>query len=102
MGNDSVSEITKEAKAPVISPEANAPAGGSTERVTDKLRILSIDGGGVRGIIPATILEYLENELQVKSFWPRPSSSEIMQSGVHPPTLPSKITGHWYSVRIII
>jgi patatin-like phospholipase/acyl hydrolase len=31
-----------------------------------KLRILSIDGGGVRGIIPATILEYLEKELQVK------------------------------------
>jgi hypothetical protein len=32
----------------------------------EMLTILSIDGGGVRGIIPATILEYLENELQVK------------------------------------
>ncbi len=32
----------------------------------DKLRILSIDGGGVRGVIPATILNYLEKELQVK------------------------------------
>jgi patatin-like phospholipase/acyl hydrolase len=30
----------------------------------DKLRILSIDGGGVRGVIPATILNYLEKELQ--------------------------------------
>lgn len=29
-----------------------------------KIRILSIDGGGVRGIIPATILESLERELQ--------------------------------------
>ncbi|NQX81252.1 MAG: patatin-like phospholipase family protein [Flavobacteriaceae bacterium] len=28
-----------------------------------KLRVLSIDGGGVRGIIPATILEYVENKL---------------------------------------
>ncbi|CAK8568259.1 unnamed protein product [Lathyrus sativus] len=26
--------------------------------------ILSIDGGGIRGLIPATILEYLESELQ--------------------------------------
>lgn len=27
--------------------------------------ILSIDGGGVRGIIPATILGFLETQLQV-------------------------------------
>lgn len=27
--------------------------------------ILSIDGGGIRGIIPATILAFLESELQV-------------------------------------
>eukprot|EP00253_Pinus_taeda_P011516 PITA_11516 len=30
----------------------------------DKITILSIDGGGVRGIIPATILEFLEETLQ--------------------------------------
>ncbi|MBC7450647.1 MAG: patatin-like phospholipase family protein [Cytophagales bacterium] len=29
-----------------------------------KYRILSIDGGGVRGIIPATIIVYIENRLQ--------------------------------------
>ncbi|KAI8549869.1 hypothetical protein RHMOL_Rhmol06G0058400 [Rhododendron molle] len=29
------------------------------------ITVLSIDGGGVRGIIPATILEYLESQLQV-------------------------------------
>jgi patatin-like phospholipase/acyl hydrolase len=27
--------------------------------------ILSIDGGGVRGIIPAVVLTFLESELQV-------------------------------------
>jgi hypothetical protein len=27
--------------------------------------VLSIDGGGVRGIIPAKILEFLESQLQV-------------------------------------
>ncbi|GLJ39127.1 hypothetical protein SUGI_0797520 [Cryptomeria japonica] len=30
----------------------------------DMITILSIDGGGVRGIIPATILEFLETQLQ--------------------------------------
>jgi uncharacterized protein len=32
-----------------------------------KVRILSLDGGGMRGIIPATVLEYLENKLIEKS-----------------------------------
>ncbi|MGA9325617.1 MAG: patatin-like phospholipase family protein, partial [Salegentibacter sp.] len=32
-----------------------------------KIRILSLDGGGIRGIIPATILSYLEDELKEKS-----------------------------------
>ena len=32
-----------------------------------KVRILSIDGGGIRGIISAVILEYIENKLKEKS-----------------------------------
>lgn len=28
-----------------------------------KIRVLSLDGGGIRGIIPATVLEYVENKL---------------------------------------
>lgn len=31
----------------------------------DLITILSIDGGGIRGIIPGTILAVLESELQV-------------------------------------
>ncbi len=30
----------------------------------NKVRVLSIDGGGIRGIIPATILVYMESEIQ--------------------------------------
>jgi patatin-like phospholipase/acyl hydrolase len=32
-----------------------------------KIKILSIDGGGIRGIIPGTILNYLETALQKES-----------------------------------
>jgi hypothetical protein len=30
------------------------------------ITVLSIDGGGIRGIIPGTILAFLESELQVE------------------------------------
>lgn len=36
--------------------------------------ILSIDGGGIRGIIPGTILAYLESQLQVYIFIILPES----------------------------
>ncbi|EMS67455.1 Patatin-08 [Triticum urartu] len=40
-----------------------APAAAATKQ-DGELRILCIDGGGIRGLIPAKILEYLEAELQ--------------------------------------
>jgi patatin-like phospholipase/acyl hydrolase len=32
-----------------------------------KVRILSLDGGGIRGVIPATIVEYIEEQLKAKT-----------------------------------
>ncbi len=32
-----------------------------------KIRILSLDGGGIRGILPGTILTYIEEQLQLKT-----------------------------------
>jgi Patatin len=32
-----------------------------------KIRILSLDGGGIRGIIPATIMVEIENRLQMRT-----------------------------------
>ena len=32
-----------------------------------KVRILALDGGGIRGIIPATIMQYVESEIQRKT-----------------------------------
>ncbi len=39
----------------------------STDQQSRKIRILSIDGGGIRGIIPATILTHLEQLIQKKT-----------------------------------
>ncbi len=35
-----------------------------SNRSTSKVRILSIDGGGIRGIIPGTIIQYLETRIR--------------------------------------
>ena len=48
---------------PPLKYEEVEPSGDEGKRIT----ILSIDGGGVRGVIPSTILEQLEAFLQVHS-----------------------------------
>ena len=35
------------------------------EEYGDLITILSIDGGGIRGIIPSIMIEFLESEIQV-------------------------------------
>lgn len=40
------------------------PANSSADKPKSKLRVLSIDGGGIRGIIPATVLVYLEKKIR--------------------------------------
>lgn len=44
-----------------------SPGGGGAEEVHGKVCVLSIDGGGMMGIIPARVLAYLEEVLQKKS-----------------------------------
>lgn len=41
-----------------------------------KIRILSLDGGGIRGILPGTIITYLEDELKRKSQDPEKTISD--------------------------
>jgi hypothetical protein len=48
---------------------STSSAEGARQNSPDKdkvVTVLSIDGGGVRGIIPATILAFLEEELKVR------------------------------------
>lgn len=42
-----------------------------------KVRILSIDGGGIRGILPGTIITYLEEQLRIKSRKPNANIGEF-------------------------
>ncbi|KAI5070406.1 hypothetical protein GOP47_0014749 [Adiantum capillus-veneris] len=42
-----------------------AGSGNADERVGRRVSILSIDGGGVRGLIPCKMLEFLEHQLQI-------------------------------------
>jgi hypothetical protein len=47
-------------------------AEGARQNSSDKeklITVLSIDGGGIRGIIPATILAFLEEELKVRCLY---------------------------------
>ena len=45
----------------LLTPKSPLPSYGNI------VTVLSIDGGGVRGIIPGTILAFLEEKLQVSS-----------------------------------
>lgn len=51
---------------PITTAATNVTERGMSETfvATKKVRILSIDGGGIRGIIPATILAYVEDKIQ--------------------------------------
>jgi hypothetical protein len=53
--------LSRGASSSLGSPMSPPPSYGSI------VTVLSIDGGGVRGIIPGTILAFLEEQLQVRS-----------------------------------
>jgi len=39
----------------------------ASEQPTDKFRILCVDGGGIRGLIPALVIAELEQRLQARA-----------------------------------
>lgn len=47
----------------------NAPLPLPSPSYGNHTTILSIDGGGIRGIIPATVLEYLDKALKVRDLF---------------------------------
>ena len=51
--------LSRLASSSAMTPRSPPPSYGSI------VTVLSIDGGGVRGIIPGTILAFLEGKLQV-------------------------------------
>jgi hypothetical protein len=55
-------DCTYESKMATIAQGVRACAPPAKGKI---VTVLSIDGGGIRGIIPATILAFLESKLQV-------------------------------------
>lgn len=45
--------------------KSDGDIGSRLSGLGERLTVLSIDGGGIRGIIPGTILSFLESKLQV-------------------------------------
>ena len=61
--NCSIRETKNTTNFSLSRPKSQVVRGGSG--VGKMFTVLSIDGGGIRGIIPATILAFLESKLQV-------------------------------------
>jgi hypothetical protein len=59
------------------TPKSPPPAYGSI------VTVLSIDGGGVRGIIPGTILGFLEEKLQVRIIYSYICIYELHMGSMH-------------------
>ena len=53
--------LSRLASSSAMTPRSPPPSYGSI------VTVLSIDGGGVRGIIPGTIIAFLEEKLQVST-----------------------------------
>ncbi|KAA8546299.1 hypothetical protein F0562_002962 [Nyssa sinensis] len=58
------------------------------------ITILSIDGGGIRGIIPATVLAFLESQLQAKS---SPSlDAQLSDISISTSAAPTYLPAHYF------
>ncbi|WP_444884356.1 patatin-like phospholipase family protein [Microbulbifer sp. PSTR4-B] len=75
----------------------------------DTIKILIVDGGGVRGLIPLYVLNYIENKLnkpisEVFDVYSGVSSGAIVASGINIPEkfIPKNYTGHDSATEYLI
>uniref|UniRef100_A0A453IVR3 PNPLA domain-containing protein n=1 Tax=Aegilops tauschii subsp. strangulata TaxID=200361 RepID=A0A453IVR3_AEGTS len=67
--------LTRLSSSSALTPRSPPPSYGSI------VTVLSIDGGGVRGIIPGTILAFLEEKLQVSKLASAPVAPMLVTAG---------------------
>lgn len=70
INNTAISLAKKNGKVLAQFNHQAIKANAKPKKARKKTRILSIDGGGIRGIVPATILAHLEKRIQQKTNQP--------------------------------
>ncbi|MCU7810378.1 MAG: patatin-like phospholipase family protein, partial [Candidatus Thiodiazotropha sp. (ex Notomyrtea botanica)] len=87
-----------------ICTTAKITAQETTEPQTGKVIILAIDGGGIKGVIPATFIQHIESSLRKPSYQlfdviGGTSTGGIISAAL---TTPKKTTGHPYTAEEIV
>ncbi|MEW8550170.1 MAG: patatin-like phospholipase family protein [Candidatus Thiodiazotropha endolucinida] len=87
-----------------ICSTAGRAAQDTAEPQAGKIIILAIDGGGIKGVIPATFIQHIESSLKKPSYQlfdviGGTSTGGIISAAL---TTPRKSTGHPYTAEDIV